>query len=406
MTSAQIAWIIYDLANSAYALIVRTVFAPLYIKFCADGVISSGDSTSYWGMIASISGIVAGALSIWLGHFCDNRTCRKKVLAFFVASGILSTWGFALCGKGDVYPVLAMAFVSLGCYLCANSLYDSLLISISEPEQRDKLSVMSYALGYIGGVIPFIGCLVTMFVMEDKNLATRIAFAVAGVWWLLLSLPLFFKVREKQAFPEKRNSFRQDALEVWRNRNVRLFLIAYFLYIDGVGTIYLMATPIAVDIGISETALMATILGLQFYAFPCTLLYGKLAGRFGAVSMIKFAIGCYIVASVAVGTLAFVESATAKLVLFILLAMIIGSSQGGIQSLSRSLYSRIIPPEKAAQYFGFYNLFGKFTTIVGPVMVFIAVKLAGYSEFGILAMAIPFFLGGRLLTKVVFPGEK
>lgn len=406
MTSSQIAWILYDLANSAYALIVRTVFAPLYIKFCADGVISSGDSTSYWGMIASISGIVAGTLSILLGHLCDRRSCRKKVLAFFVAVGILSTWGFALCGKGDVYTVLAMAFISLGCYLCANSLYDSLLVSVSEPEQRDKLSVMSYALGYIGGVVPFIGCLVTMFLMSDKNLATRIAFVVAGLWWMLLSLPLFFRVREKRMeITENSGNFWKDALEVWNNKNVRLFLISYFLYIDGVGTIYLMATPIAIDIGIGEVALMATILGLQFYAFPCTLLYGKLAKRFGAVNMVKVAIVCYIIASITVGCLPFVDSSGVKLILFVVLAMIIGSSQGGIQSLSRSLYSRIIPPEKAAQYFGFYNLFGKFTTIVGPVLVFLTVKFFNSSEFGILAMAIPFVIGGTLLSRVVFPGK-
>ncbi len=406
MTSAQTAWILYDLANSAYALIVRTVFAPLYIKFCADGVISAGDATGYWGMIASVSGIVAGALSIWFGNLCDRSSCRKKVLGVFVAAGIFSTWGFAFCGKGDLFAVLAMAFVSLGCYLCANSLYDSLLISVSEPQERDKLSVMSYALGYVGGVIPFIGCLTTMFIMEDKNLATRIAFLVAGSWWLILSLPLFFLVREKQVLPQENGgSFFKDALEVWQNRNVRLFLIAYFLYIDGVGTIYLMATPIAVDIGISEVALMATILGLQFYAFPCTLLYGKLARRFGAAAMIKFAIGCYVFAAVMIGSLPFVSSPEVKLVLFVILAVIIGSSQGGIQSLSRSLYSRIIPPERASQYFGFYNLFGKFTTIVGPVLVFIAVKVSGYSEFGIMAMVLPFLLGGKLLSKVVFPGE-
>ena len=406
MTSAQTAWILYDLANSAYALIVRTVFAPLYIKFCADGAVSSGDSTSYWGIIASVSGIVAGALSIWLGHFCDRRSCRKKTLGIFAAVGVLSTWGFALCGKGDLNAVLALAFVSLGCYLCANSLYDSLLISISAPHERDRLSVMSYALGYIGGVVPFIGCLVTMFLVEDKDLATKIAFLVAGVWWMVLSLPLFLLVREKASgVTEKRSSFLQDAAEVWKNKNVRLFLIAYFLYIDGVGTIYLMATPIAVDIGIGEIALMATILGLQFYAFPCTLLYGKLSRRFGSVCMVKFAIACYIFASVMVGILPFVPSSTAKLVIFVALAMIIGTSQGGIQSLSRSLYSRIIPPERAAQYFGFYNLFGKFTTVVGPVMVFTAVRLFGYSEFGILIMAIPFFLGGKLLSRVVFPEE-
>ena len=160
MTPAQISWLLYDAANAAHALIVRTVFAPLCIKSCAEGVVSAGEATGSWGLIASFSGVIAGVLSVLLGKFCDARGCRKRFLLFFVLLGVFSTWGFAHCGKGDYHAVLAMSFVSLGCYLCANSLYDSLLLDVALPEQRDKLSVTGYALGYVGGVIPFIICLV------------------------------------------------------------------------------------------------------------------------------------------------------------------------------------------------------------------------------------------------------
>ena len=399
LTKAQISWLLYDAANAAHALIVRTVFAPLCIKECSIGVVSSADATGSWGIVASISGIIAGVLSVGLGKFSDARSCRKRLLAFFVLLGVISTWGFALCGKGDYYPVLAIAFVSLGCYLCSNSLYDSLLLDVAPPEQRDKMSVTGYALGYIGGVIPFIVCIVLVKVMADTAFAMKLAFLIAGLWWLLLSLPLFIFVREQKRQPSGRGMLKA-LKEVWQNRNVRDFLIAYFLYIDGVGTIYLMATPIAVDIGISEAALLLTILGLQFYAFPCTLIYGKLAKHFGSVRMITAAIICYVAASLLVGTMPFIGSKQIKLIVFVVLAVIIGSSQGGIQSLSRSFYSRLIPQEKAAEYFGFYNFFGKFTTVVGPVLIFVMVKMTGFSEFGILLLIIPFLSGGIMLNKV------
>ena len=399
MTAAQISWLLYDAANAAHALIVRTVFAPLCIKNCAEGVVSAGDATGSWGIVASLSGVVAGVLSVLLGRFCDSRCCRKRFLAFFVLLGVFSTWGFAFCGKGDYFAVLTMAFVSLGCYLCANSLYDSLLLDVVPPEQRDRMSVLGYALGYVGGVIPFIVCLVLVKVVSAPAAGMRMAFLLAGAWWMLLSLPLFVNVRErKREFAGL--GFLAAFREVWQNKNVRNFLIAYFLYIDGVGTIYLMATPVAVDIGISEIALLGTILGLQFYAFPCTLIYGRLASRFGSVRMITSAIVCYTAAALLVGTMPFISSNTIKLVIFVVLAVIIGSSQGGIQSLSRSFYSRLIPAEKAAEYFGFYNFFGKFTTVVGPVLIFVMVRLTGFSEFGILLLVLPFILGGVMLNCV------
>lgn len=399
MTTAQISWLLYDAANAAHALIVRTVFAPLCIKNCAEGVVSAGDATSSWGIVASLSGVIAGVLSVLLGKFCDSHSCRKRFLVFFVLFGVVSTWGFSFCGKGDYFSVLTMAFVSLGCYLCSNSLYDSLLLDVAPPEQRDKMSVMGYALGYIGGVIPFVVCLVLVKVMAEPAAAMRTAFLIAGAWWLLLSLPLFFTVHEQKRVNSGLGIIAAFK-EVWHNKNVRNFLIAYFLYIDGVGTIYLMATPIAVDIGISEAALLGTILGLQFYAFPCTLIYGKLAVKFGRLRMITAAIACYTAAAILVGAMPFIASKTVKLVIFIVLAVIIGSSQGGIQSLSRSFYSTLIPAEKAAEYFGFYNFFGKFTTVVGPVLIFIMVKATGYSEFGIFLLVLPFVLGGVMLNNV------
>ena len=401
MTSAQISWLLYDAANAAHALIVRTLFAPLCIKNCAEGVVSAGEATGSWGMVASLSGVIAGVLSVLLGKFCDAHSCRKRLLGFFVLLGVVSTWSFSFCKAGDYYAVLAIAFVSLGCYLCANSLYDSLLLDVAAPEQRDKLSVIGYAAGYIGGVIPFLVCLVSASFVSDPM---KLGFWLAGAWWLLLSLPLFFRVSEKKRQVSSR-SLKDTIAEVWRNRNVRNFLIAYFLYIDGVGTIYLMATPIAVDIGIGLQALLATIVALQFYAFPCTLLYGRLAKRFGSVRMITFAIACYVAASLLVGSMAFIESRMIKLVIFIIIAVIIGSSQGGIQSLSRSFYSRLIPQEKAAEYFGFYNFFGKFTTVVGPLLIYIMVKVTGVSQFGILLLIIPFILGGKMLNDVANRAE-
>ena len=401
---AQKSWVLYDMGNAAYALIVRTAFAAILFKYCADEVWGKENTTAYWGYVCSLAGIVAGAVSITLGYLSDKLHCKKLLLGFFVLLGVATTAGFAFVQKGMAWSVAALSFISLGCYMSANSFYDSLLISVAPRALRDRLSSVAYAFGYVGGVIPFILCLVLSLVMADKLLAMRLSFVIAACWWLVLTLPMMKTLRERKfsSGTEKTLNFISEFKELLKNKNVTLFLIAYFLYIDGVGTIYTMAAPIAADIGITTPQLMGVILGLQFLAFPCTLLYGKYARRFHPRNLVLFAISVYACICLLALLLALPAFKEYRLHIFILLAVLIGTSQGGIQSLSRSLFSRIVPPQKAAEFFGFYNLFGKFTTIVGPLLVGLATMLWEKAELGITILVFPFVLGAILLTKVDF----
>ena len=403
LNTAQKSWIAYDMGNAAFALIVRTAFAAILFKYCADEVWGKDNTTACWGNVCSLSGIAAGALTITLGYYADRYHWKKLLLALFVIVGVTSTGAFAVVQKGNAWGVLLLSFISLGCYMSANSFYDSLLLSVAPKSIRDRLSATAYAFGYVGGVIPFILCLVLSFLMEDKVYAMRISFIIAGIWWLLLTLPMLKTVRERKSKGHDRSlNFAANCKELMKNKNVLLFLVTYFLYIDGVGTIYTMAAPIATDIGITTPQLMAVILGLQFLAFPCTLLYGRLSRSFHPRNLVIAAIGIYILISLLALLLVVPALKDVRLHIFILLAVLIGTSQGGIQSLSRSLFSRIVPSRKAAEFYGFYNLFGKFTTIVGPVLVGIATTFWGKPELGIAFLALPFLLGALLLTKVDF----
>lgn len=405
---SQKSWVLYDMGNASYALIVRTVFAALLFKYCADDVWGKENTTAYWGYICSIAGIAAGAVSIILGYYADKFHLKKHCLAFFVLLGTFSTGAFALMQPGMAWGVLILSFISLGCYMSANSFYDSLLLSVASKSLRDRLSSLAYACGYVGGVIPFLICLGLSFAMKEKIMAMKLSFVIAAVWWLLLTLPMLKIVRERKKSSGNAPSvnFVSNFKELLKNRNVLLFLVAYFLYIDGVGTIYTMASPIASDIGITTPQLLAVILGLQFLAFPCTLFYGRMSQKTHPRDLVLCAIGIYVLISFLALLLALPCCKDHRLHIFILLAVLIGTSQGGIQSLSRSLFSRIVPPRKAAEFFGFYNLFGKFTTIVGPILVGIATALWGKAELGITILAIPFLLGAFLLTKVDFTPAK
>ena len=404
---SQKSWVLYDMGNAAYALIVRTVFAALLFKYCADDVWGRENTTAYWGYVCSIAGIAAGAVSIIFGFFADRFRLKKHCLALFVFIGTAATAGFALMQKGMAWSVLILSFLSLGCYMSANSFYDSLLLSVAPKSLRDRLSSLAYACGYMGGVIPFLICLGLSMAVKNKILVMQLSFIIAALWWLLLTFPMLKIVRERKTFSGENGqqpslNFAANFKELLKNKNVLLFLTAYFLYIDGVGTIYTMAAPIASDIGITTPQLLAVILGLQFLAFPCTLLYGTLSKRFHPRNLVLLAIGIYVLISILALLLGLPCCREYRLHIFIILAILIGTSQGGIQSLSRSLFSRIVPSRKAAEFFGFYNLFGKFTTIVGPVLIGFATALWGKAEFGITLLAIPFILGAVLLTKVDF----
>ena len=399
----QLAWLLYDPANAAYAMIVRTVAAPVFLAACARGIWSDSQVTSFWSLTASAAGLAAGALAVIAGPKVDARKRKVPMVMIFTLLGVLSALSYLLVKPGLPQAVLVISFIGIASFMVSNSFYDSLLIDISSPAERNKLSTLGYALGYAGALLSFLLCLPLMKISGGAYFFHG-AFIIAAIWWLTGALPLFFKVREAPAAetlsPVK---FTESCRYIFTQKNILLFLIAYFLYIDGVGTILLAATPLASGLKISSTMIMLTILALQIIGLPFTLLYGKLAEKFSAKRMIYVAIAVYFLIAVIVTVMSFCPDLRVRQILFYTAAALIGTSQGGIQSLSRSLFSQIIPAERAAELFAVYNIFGKFTTIVGPVLIFIATGLWDKAELGITMLALPFALGAWLLTRIKVP---
>ena len=400
-SAQQLSWLLYDPANAAYALIVRTVFAPLFLGYCAKGIYTDSQITSSWSVCASIAGIVAGVISVLCGPWADRRRKKRFMVFLATAAGILSTAGFILIPGKIPQMVLALSFIGLMSYMIANSFYDSLLPGIAAPQERDHLSTTGYAWGYAGGVGSFLLCLAPVFMLEAPY-SFYCAFAIAAVWWTLGTIPLYRNVRESDS-AQTVYRLRETFTYIFKEKNILLFLISYFLYIDGVGTILLAATPLADGLKISAANLLITILALQFIGLPCTLLYGKFAKRFSARALVITAIAVYITIALLVTAMSVCTDLPTRQVIFIICAALIGTSQGGIQSLSRSLFSRIIPAERAAELFAVYNIFGKFTTIVGPLFILIATRFTGKAELGITMLILPFTAGALMLSRVKIP---
>ncbi len=398
-TRQQFSWLLYDPANAAYALIVRTVIAPLFLGVCSLNIYSESETTTFWSLTASAAGIGAGIISIVCGPWADAKKRKVVILAAVTAAGIISTLAYLVIPAAPI-PVLAVSFTGILCYMAANSFYDSLLPEVTSPDERDLVSTTGYAWGYAGGLLSFLLCLPLLFLWDGKWMFSG-TFIIAALWWGTGAIPLFFNVREKKSSsPLKRIRLMETLKFIHGQKNILLFLIAYFLYIDGVGTILLAATPLASGLQIPASHIMLTILALQLIGLPFTLLFGKLSHIFSAKKMIFAAIAVYIVIAVIVTVMSFCPDLETRQILFYIAAALIGTSQGGIQSLSRSLFSKIIPHERSAELFAVYNIFGKFTTIVGPVLIAAATAVTGKAELGISLLVLPFSLGALMLAKV------
>ncbi len=411
-TRPVIAWAFYDWANSAFATTVMAGFFPLFFKqYWASGLDSTA-STFQLGMgnaVASLFIVLAAPL---LGAMADRGGLRKRFLFLFALLGVVCTALLGGVGAGQWAAALALFVAATVGFMGANVFYDALLTVVAREEEWDMVSAMGYALGYLGGGLLF-GVNVAMtlspqsFGLADPAEAVRYAFFSVALWWALFSLPLLLMVKEPpvaqrlSAWAVVRAGYRQ-VLDTFRHirqlRPVFLFLVAYWLYIDGVDTIVRMAVDYGLAIGLEQTHLITALLITQFVGFPAALAFGWLGQRLGAKRGIFIAIGVYVGVTL---WAALIEEAWE----FYLLAVCIGLVQGGIQALSRSLYARLIPPDKAAEFFGFYNMLGKFAALLGPLMVgFVSVATDSHRA-GLLSLILLFVAGAWLLSRVVVAGE-
>lgn len=401
-------WALYDWANSAFATTVMAGFVPVFNKdFWSSGAPETVSSFRL-GLANSIASVVVAALAPVLGAMADQASSKKKLLLFFATLGIVMTGALHFVARGHWAAALTLyALAGIG-FAGANVFYDSLLVSVAREDKFDLVSALGYSLGYIGGGLLF-GLNVFMvlhperFGLADASQAVRFAFLTVAVWWAVFSLPLLLFVREpgggrpslgfratvKSGFGQLRDTFR----EVRRLRVVALFLVGYWLYIDGVDTVMRMAVDYGRALQFPSQSLIIALLITQFVGFPAALLFGKLGEKLGAKTGILIAIAGYI------GVCLWGYRMTAVKEFYVL-AIVVGLVQGGVQALSRSFYARLIPPDKAAEFFGFYNMLGKFAAVLGPAIMGVVGLGTGNPRLGILAIIPLFVLGGALLSCV------
>lgn len=412
MTRQERSWILYDWANSAYSVTVTAAVFPIFFKdFLAKGV-AGYESTSLLAFGNSTYTLIIALLAPLLGTIADYKNYKKRFFSAFFIMGILATGGLALVAQGMWLAALIVYVLSAIGFAGANIFYDSFIVDVTKRDRMNWVSASGFAWGYIGSTIPFVLGLLLIVGYRQVGFASsvpavRIAFGLTALWWMLFTIPLLVNVRQLHYVEKSRTPLRDSVLRIVATlRDVRAyrlvftFLVAYFFYIDGVDTIITMATAYGTDAGLSANSLLIILLVIQLVAFPFALLYGRLADRTSARFMILVGIGVYIVITILAFFLPTLPTIAAKTLMFWVLSMLVATSQGGIQSISRALYGKLIPKEKAAEFFGFYNIFGKFSAIIGPALLGLGSTLFRTSRAGVLSIVLLFIIGGLILLRV------
>ncbi len=412
MTKEERSWVLYDWANSAYSIIITTAIFPIYFKHVAAKGMDPFLSTAYWGYANSFYTLLLAVLAPLLGTLADFRAMKKRLFLVFLLLGAGTTATLTLTGEGQVWQALALYVLSALGFAGANIFYDSFLTDVTTEDRMDWISTSGFGWGYIGSVIPFV--LSILLIVNYRLLgfdssvpAVRLSFLITALWWLGFSIPMLKYVHQRYFLEPVAHPVRSTFTRIWETvrdlrkyRVLALFLLSYFFYIDGVDTIIKMATPIALDVGISENSLLLVLLMIQIVAFPFAILYGKLARLWSAKVMLFIGIGIYVCITLIAFFLPGLPSVGLKTGVFWILAFLVATSQGGIQALSRSYYGKLVPKEKSAEFFGFYNVFGKFAAIMGPALVGFVSTLAQNTAYGILSVNILFLIGGIFLAFV------
>ena len=393
LTPREKRWIVYDVGNSAFVLL-STAVVPIYANSLLEAA-GQDNIVSTWGYAQTVASLVIALLMPILGSIADVQGMKIKFFLGFFLTGVVMCLGMSLpLGWLAFLVVYVLATIGLNGSL---TFYDSMLIDTTSNERMDKVSSHGYAWGYVGSTIPFIVCIAVIFggpalLNLDTATCTRISFLITAVWWVAFTVPLLRSYRQvhyrttadhtaeavRGTFRELAGTFRRIA----RDRSLLLFMIAFFFYIDAVNTVISMSTSYGTQLGIDSTQLVIALLVTQFVAFPCAILYGRLAGRFGAKRMIVIAVIAYL------GIVMFAAFFLKTAVEFWILAILVGMFQGGIQALSRSYYGKIIPKDHANEYYGFYDIFGKTASVLGTFLVATTTAVTGNASVGVLSIAV------------------
>ncbi len=405
-----ISWALYDWANSSFATTVMAGFFPIFFKQYWSAGTEATVSTFRLGMANGVASAVIALMAPLLGAIADRGGARVKLLLFFTLLGVAMTAGLYWVERGD-WPLAVVLYALAGVgFWGGTTFYDSLLPDVAAERELDVVSSYGYSLGYLGGGVLFlINVVMTLnpqlFGLADAGQAVRISFLSVAAWWALFTVPLLLFVRErKPATPlQPLAAMRAGWIELWQTvghlrayRALTLFLVSYWLYIDGVNTIIKMAVDYGLSLGFDSKSLIVALLITQFVAFPAALAFGWIGKRHGP----RFGILLCIVVYLGVTVWAyFLET----VVQFYTMAVIIGLVQGGIQSLSRSYFARLVPPQKSGEFFGFFNMMGKFAAVIGPMLMGWVALVTGSSRLAILSIAILFAAGAALLWFVSEP---
>lgn len=408
MNKKVLSWALYDWANSVFYTTVMAGFFPVFFKKYWNTEATVSQSTERLGMILAITGFSLAMLAPFMGVLSDYRRAKKKFLAVFLVLGAVSSGALFFVPQGDWFSAAVLYGFGFFCAAASVIFNDSLIVSVTTPEKYDQVSSFGFSLGYLGGGLLFLVNVLMFQKPEFFGLSSgaegvRWSFLTVSVWWLLFSIPNFLYVPEPEATPSNETTaqlfsksmreLKKTFLELFHQKNLFLFIVAYWFYIDGVATVMSMAVDFGISIGFEAKDLILSLLVVQFVGFPAAYFTGYLATKFGSKKVIT---GCLLVyVLVVMGA-----SVMTKPEHFYLMAVLIGLAQGGVQALSRSLFAYLIPAEKSGEYFGFFNLLGKFASVLGPLLMAVTARMFGHPQKTILSLLILFVCGIYFLSKV------
>ncbi|MEM9171451.1 MAG: MFS transporter [Pseudomonadota bacterium] len=404
-------WALFDTANSAFSLLVITTFYPIFFRQYWSAGVADAQVTSRLSFGIAAATVLVALAAPFLGALADASGWRRRGVIISSIVACAATFVLSLIGSGQWQFALSAYALALMAYYCANLFYDALLTNVTSPERYQQVSAIGYAIGYIGsaalmGVCAYMVSSPQTFGLADATSAVRLTFAIVAIWWFVFMLPLAFLVREARVGDHDSvgivAAYRQvvsTVRDISQYRNVALFLLAYWLYIDGVHTFILLASDFGLRLGISTDNLILAILATNIVAAPATLAFAFLGRRIGARPTIYIGIAFYI-------TIAMYGLRVSATWEFYAMAVGIGLVQGTVQSQSRAFFATLVPPDRAAQFFGFYSMLGKFAAILGPLLVGIFASFSDNPRVSVFAILPLFVLGLLALTRVQLPSAR